>query len=57
MIDPVMNLWDAAPLLPLLEEAGGRFVDWNGNRTFRAGEGVAANPHILEEVLQITRGR
>jgi histidinol phosphatase-like enzyme (inositol monophosphatase family) len=56
MIDPAMHLWDAAPLLPLLEEAGGRFVDWNGNRTYRAGEGVGTNAKILDKVLEYTRG-
>ena len=31
MIDPVVNLWDAAPLQPIIEEAGGQFTDWHGN--------------------------
>ena len=31
MIDPVVNLWDAAPLQTIIEEAGGHFTDWNGN--------------------------
>jgi histidinol phosphatase-like enzyme (inositol monophosphatase family) len=57
MIDPVMNLWDAAPLAPILEEAGGVFVDWNGNRTFRAGEAIATNGLVTSEVLAHTRGR
>lgn len=57
MIDPSMHLWDAAPLLPVIEEAGGQFVDWNGNRTFRAGEAVATNGLVTEEVLRHTRGR
>src|SRR6185503_18473283 len=30
MIDPIMNLWDCAPLLPIMEEAGGTFTDWRG---------------------------
>src|SRR5262249_55965252 len=33
MLDPVMNLWDCAPLLPIIEEAGGTFTDWRGVRT------------------------
>ena len=33
MLDPVMNLWDCAPLLPIMEEAGGTFTDWRGERT------------------------
>ncbi len=55
MIDPIMNLWDAAPLLPIIEEAGGHFSDWNGNPTIRAGEAIAANGRVTDEVLAITR--
>jgi histidinol-phosphatase len=57
MVDAVMNVWDAAPLLPVLEESGGAFTDWNGRRTIHGGEGVATNGHVLEEVLAITRSR
>ena len=31
MVDPIMALWDAAALPPILEEAGGTFTDWRGN--------------------------
>lgn len=57
MVDPVMNPWDVGPLLPVLTEAGGSFTDWNGNPTIEAGEGIATNGHVLEQVLAITRGR
>ena len=52
MIDPIMAVWDAAPLLPILQEAGGTFTDWKGKPTIRAGEGVATNGLLLEEVLR-----
>ena len=55
MVDPIMNVWDAAALLPVLEEAGGSFTDWNGVATIHGGEGVAANPASLAAVLEITR--
>lgn len=55
MVDPVMNLWDAAPLQSVLEEAGGTFTDWKGTPTVHGGEGVATNSQVLEEVLAITR--
>ncbi len=55
MIDPVMSVWDAAALQPILEEAGGTFTDWRGNRTIYHGEGIATNRRVLEEVLTITR--
>jgi fructose-1,6-bisphosphatase/inositol monophosphatase family enzyme len=56
MIDAVMNVWDAAALQPIIEEAGGTFTDWNGNHTIHGGEGVATNGHVLEEVLGVTHG-
>jgi histidinol-phosphatase len=55
MVDPVMALWDAAALLPILEEAGGTFTDWQGRRTTAGGEGIATNGLILPEVLEIVK--
>lgn len=43
MVDPVMNPWDAAPFLPIIEEAGGVFADWSGQRTVFGGSAVASN--------------
>ena len=47
MVDPVMALWDAAALPPILEEAGGTFTDWHGNPSYQAGEGIATNGLLL----------
>lgn len=55
MVDPVMNLWDAAAIQPVLEEAGGTFTDWQGHATVAAGEGIGTNGRVLDEVLAITR--
>lgn len=57
MVDAAMSLWDAACLKPILEEAGGTFTCWNGEATVHAGEGVATNGRVLEEVLAETRGK
>ena len=57
MIDPVVNLWDAAPLQTVVEEAGGHFSDWQGQRTVHAGEAIATNGRVINEVLAITRTR
>ena len=57
MIDPVMNLWDAAALQPVIEEAGGRFFDWKGQATVHSGETVATNAALADEVLAIVRGQ
>lgn len=53
MIDPAMNAWDAAALLPIIEEAGGQFIDWTGNATIYGGNGLSVVPGLREEVLKI----
>lgn len=55
MLDPVMNLWDCAPLLPILEEAGGTFTDWRGVRTADGGNSIATNGALFEEVMSLVR--
>lgn len=56
MVDPKMNIWDCAALQPILEEAGGTFTDWAGNSTIHAGESVATNGLVLDEVLELLGG-
>ena len=55
MVDPILNVWDAAAVQPIVEEAGGTFTDWQGNPTIHAGEAIATNGLVLKEVLEITR--
>lgn len=53
MIDAAMNLWDAAALQPVIEEAGGRFFDWQGQATVHSGESVGTNAGVADDVLRI----
>ena len=53
MVDPVMSVWDAAALQPVLEEAGGTFTNWRGEATIHSGEGIATNGKLLAEVLSL----
>ena len=53
MVDPVMAVWDAGAVLPILQEAGGTFTDWQGRPTIHAGQGFATNGLLFEEVLAI----
>jgi histidinol phosphatase-like enzyme (inositol monophosphatase family) len=46
MVDPIMNPWDAACFLPIIEEAGGVFTDLQGNRTAFGGQVMATNAAI-----------
>lgn len=56
MVDPVMNLWDCAPFLPILTEAGGRFTDREGTATIHGGSAVSTNGPLHDQVLSILRG-
>ena len=53
MLDPVMNVWDCAALLPVVEEAGGTFTDWRGERTIRGGNAVSTNGALRDDVMRI----
>jgi histidinol-phosphate phosphatase HisN, inositol monophosphatase family len=53
MLDPIMNVWDCAPLLPIIEEAGGTFTDWRGKRTIAGGNSIATNGLLFGEVMAI----
>ena len=55
MIDPLLSIWDAAAIQPILKGAGGVFVDWEGQERIDAGEAIGMAPGIAEEVLQLTR--
>lgn len=53
MLDPVMNLWDCAALLPVVEAAGGTFTDWRGVRTVDGGNAIATNGRLFPEVMRV----
>lgn len=50
MIDPLLNPWDAAALVPILREAGGQFFDWTGTDTIHGGNGISTNGHLKAPV-------
>lgn len=56
MVDPVLSSWDAAPLLPILTEAGGRFTDLSGRATVHGGSGVSSNGVLHQRVLEMLAG-
>lgn len=53
MFDPILNIWDAAPLLTVLQEAGGVFCDTEGNETIQSGNGFSCSRELLPEVLKV----
>jgi histidinol phosphatase-like enzyme (inositol monophosphatase family) len=55
MVDPILSPWDAAPFIPILSEAGGRFTDKDGVAGAHGGSGISTNGILHEEVLRILR--
>jgi histidinol-phosphatase len=51
--EPIAAEWDLAPLLIIVEEAGGVFTSLIGERTIRGGNAVAA---ASEGLLEVVRG-
>jgi fructose-1,6-bisphosphatase/inositol monophosphatase family enzyme len=56
MLDPVLSEWDCAALVPILEEAGGTFTDWDGRRTTRGKSGISSNGKLGAEVRALLAG-
>jgi len=52
MIDPVLSVWDAAAILPIIREAGGVVTSLNGTATHEAGSLVATNSALAAEIRQ-----
>jgi histidinol-phosphatase len=50
-VEPVMNLWDNAPLQVIVEEAGGRFTDLEGRPRADGGSAVTTNGLLHEAAL------
>ena len=51
MLDPRMNVWDCAALIPIVQESGGRFSDWTGKTRADGGDAVSTNGRLHEAVL------
>ncbi len=51
MFDPVLSIWDAAPLLTVVREAGGVFSDIRGEETIQTGNGISCSREIHDDVM------
>jgi histidinol-phosphatase len=57
MVDAGVHLWDNAPMVPIFEEAGGRFSDWQGVPDAAAANVLVSNGRIHEALLQLLARR
>ena len=53
MLDPIVSLWDAAAIQPIIEEAGGVFTDWHGARSHTGTSIIATNAALSREVREV----
>ncbi len=52
MLDPIMNVWDCAALLPIVQEAGGTFTDWHGTPTIHGASAISTNGRLFDQVME-----
>jgi histidinol-phosphatase len=52
-LDPIVSVWDVAPLQVIVEEAGGRFSDLTGAATIDGGSAITTNGLLHDEALAI----
>jgi len=51
MVEHGVHVWDVAAIKPIVEEAGGRFSDWDGQPTIYLPDVLASNGTLHNEVL------
>lgn len=54
-VEPEVSPWDLAPLIVIVEEAGGRFTDLDGRARVDGGSAVSTNGRLHEAVLAALR--
>ncbi|HVS44231.1 MAG TPA: histidinol-phosphatase [Candidatus Dormibacteraeota bacterium] len=54
-VEPEVSPWDLAPLIVIVEEAGGRFTDLDGRARIDGGSAVASNGILHDAVLDALR--
>jgi len=55
MLDPVLAVWDAAAVRPIIEEAGGVFTDWDGTPSHSAGHAIGTNARLARAIREEVR--
>ena len=53
MIDPKMNPWDCAAIIPVIQEAGGWCSTWSGQVTIDGGDLFACNTKLAGQVRHV----
>lgn len=54
-IEPLIQIWDVAPMIPIMREAGGAYTDWMGAEKAGSPTGLSSNGRIHETLLSRLR--
>jgi histidinol-phosphatase len=57
MVEHGVHVWDVAAIRPIIEEAGGRFSDWDGRPDIYRPDVIVTNGKLHDEALAILQGR
>lgn len=57
MIDPIMSVWDAMALIPIVKGAGGVITDYEGNDAVKGDSIIAATPQLHSMVINILNNK
>lgn len=57
MFDPVLNVWDAAPLYTIVREAGGIYSDFIGESTIFGSNGLSCSPLLHGRIMEILNSK
>jgi myo-inositol-1(or 4)-monophosphatase len=55
-LDPRLDIYDCGPYPVIMQEAGGFFGSWGGEKGHVHGEGIACNAALQPEVMKLMRG-
>ena len=53
MMDPIVKIWDVAPLFPIIREAGGKITDVQGNESDNLTSVIASNGLIHDQMIAL----
>src|SRR5436190_2414613 len=53
MMEHGVHVWDVAAMKPIVEEAGGRLTDWDGQPNIHRPDVLASNGVLHEEILRL----
>lgn len=56
VVEPLVKVWDVAPAMVVMREAGGLFSDFRGNERVDSGDGILSNGVLHGELLQVVAG-